>query len=286
MTPTRPSGKDQAQDRVFALTDPETTAARRRELAAYYQRSVLGDGFVCASAAPCRASVAKPGIGFYEGQLPYLGEHYDTAIGDGALMRVLVVPMEVGRDWVHTGMDHFTEAIRGRASQRFSERNNHMRGVTFALRLAFGLGVGDDREGEYLDTPDGPVHVFEAYSMVNAVLCSAVTLGTTSSRQSQVMRRNCSRHLTAAVRILAPTLVISQGRAVGDHLAELFNVHRRHSSTVANCGLEGHSFEWVDLPHPTARAPLSWSWRTHPYLHDVVAPSITLARQLVLAEGT
>lgn len=279
-------------DGVFALTDPGRTAARRRELGTYYDRAVLSaDGFVCTSLGRCRGSVShKPDVGFYEGQLPYLGDHYDTAVDDGALMRVLVVPMEVagGEDWVHTGMEHFGDVIRWRASQRFSERNNHMRGVTFALRLAFGLGVGDDRAGEYLDTPNGSVHVFEAYAMVNAVLCSALALKangepTSSSRQNAVMRRSCSRHLKAAVRILAPTLVISQGSAVGSHLADLFTVRQRRSPTVASCAWAGHTFMWVDLTHPTAWAPRSWSWLSHPYLHEVVEPSITLARSLVLA---
>lgn len=273
------------RDAGFVFTDPDATAARRHELAAYYDKAVLrAEGFVCASEGTCRGSVAhKPDVGFYEGQLPYLGDRYDTADASGAQMRVLVVPMEVGRDWQQTDMDYFAEAIRWRASQRFSERNNHMRGVTFALRLAFGLGIGDDRAGEYLDTPDGAVHLFDTYAMVNAGLCSAITIGTTNSRQSTVMRRNCSRHLKAAVRVLQPTLVISQGSAVGKHLAGVFTVKNRHTRTVATSQSGGHTFTWVNLTHPTAWAPLSWSRLTHPYLHEVVQPSITLARRIVLA---
>jgi hypothetical protein len=266
----------------LVLTSPGDTAARRHELAAYYDKAVLSRaGFVCASEATCRGSVEhKPGVGFFEGQLPYLGGHYDTTLPGGATMRVLVVPMETGREWQQTGMDDFTAVIRRRASERFSERNNHMRGVTFALRLAFGLGLGDDRAGEYLSTPDGALHVFDAYAMVNATLCSAIKVGTTDSRQSAVMRQKCARHLKAAVRLLEPTMLISQGVEVGKHLAGVFTVRARRTPTVASCRLLGHEFIWVDLAHPTARAPQSWSWLTHPYLHEVVEPSITLARQL------
>jgi len=34
----------------------------------------------------------------------------------------------------------------------------------------------------------------------------------------------------------------------------------------------------VDLEHPT----YLWSWLTHPYLHEVVVPAITLGRELAL----
>lgn len=269
------------------ISDPDATQRRRDELAAYYERAVLSPDpeFICASASKCIASAAKPGVGYYEGALPYLGRHYDMEL-DGASARVLVVPMEVGGEWRRKTMDDFTSAMQLRINQRFSQRNNHMRGVTLAVRLALGLELGDDRSGEFLQTPDGPVHVLDAYAMFNVVMCSALQLNpatgepTTTSRQTHTMRRSCFRHLRRAIEVLEPTILISQGTAVGKHLGESFTSIRWHSDTVARCTLTGHSYTWVKLAHPTARAPLSWSWLSHPYLHDVVEPSIALAREL------
>lgn len=272
--------------RPIAVTDPVATETRRKDLVAYYGRTVLSADrdFICSSASRCRTSASKPGVGFYEGQLPYLGQHYDTAV-DGVSQRVLVVPMEVGRDWQRTTMDDFSQAIRTRASQRFADRNNHMRGVTLALRLAFGLGLGDDRAGEFLNTPDGTrIHVLDAFAMVNVVLCSALKLKptgepSTTSRQTASMRQSCFQHLRSAVEILQPTLLISQGGGVGNHLARAFTVTRWRTDTVALCRVANHSFTWARLSHPTAWAPNSWSWLSHPYLRDVVEPSIAAARK-------
>jgi len=257
------------------ITDPSATLTRRHQLLAYYDRAVLGsNGFVCTSHARCAGSVARPGIGFSEGQLSYLGEHYDTRV-NGTPLRVAIVPMEFGAAEKHVTMDRFAEVI---AERRDGRRNPHMRGVAFALRLAFGLGLGDDRGGEYLTTPGGRVHMFDAYAMVNSVLCAAAKLGTNESRQSATMRTECSRHLTAALRILAPTLVISQGALLSLPLSRLFTIEQSVSDVVSRCSLDIHRFVWVNLHHPTRH----WDSLKRPYLRNVVEPSITHARHLVL----
>lgn len=53
-------------------------------------------------------------------------------------------------------------------------RNPHMRGTTSALRILFGNGLGADWEGEFVTTVNGErFHVFDAFALVNVLLCSA-----------------------------------------------------------------------------------------------------------------
>jgi len=68
-----------------------------------------------------------------------------------------------------------------------------MRGTTSALRTILGDGPGADHEGEFVHTVDGErFHVFDAFALVNVLLCSAgppASMG----RSTTTMRRNCLR---------------------------------------------------------------------------------------------
>lgn len=268
---------------MIVVTDPAATAARRAALAAYYEHAVLTSEreFMCSSAAQCIASAVRPTTDFNEGQLPHVGPHYDTTL-EGRPWRVLVVGMETREAYYRREpMEQFTARVR----DRIHDRNPHMRGVAFALQLAFGLPPSKDRADEFLATQGGPLHVFEAYAMHNATLCAALKLDprtgrqTSKSAQTDTMRRNCFRHLARAIDILEPTLVISQGADVGQHLGSVFTGLRWHSDTVATARAGDHQFTWVRLAHPSAHGPLRWAWLS-PYLYEVVAPSIELAREL------
>lgn len=255
-------------------TDAQATRRRLAALHAYYSAAVLdGDRFVCSSAAACETSAAKPGVGFYEAQGSAVGPWYDVW-EDGVPTRVLVVPMETGRPRTRVSVEERTAEVQVLAQRRWRQWNPHMRGVGLALRLAFGRGLGEDEDGLHLPTPDGPIHLLDAYAMANLLLCSAVQLGTVNSRSTPVMRRNCSRHLAATIDVLEPTLVISQGATVSAPVGSVVNVTDRHSERVATCLVNGRPFVWVDLHHPTRL----WSSLGHAYLHEVVAPAITTGR--------
>ena len=66
------------------------------------------------------------------------------------------------------------------------------------------------RIGELIELPaeSEPVHLFDCYAMANIRLCSATLAGTSTSKGTAVMSRNCLRHLAATIAILAPTVVI------------------------------------------------------------------------------
>ncbi len=112
---------------------------------------------------------------------------------DGRPTRVLVVPMETGRERSRVSIEERTAEVLQLGDKPWRQWNPHMRGAGLALRLAFGRGAAEDPEGLTLPTADGPV--LEAYAMANLLLCSAVQLDTVNSRSTPVMRSNCARHL-------------------------------------------------------------------------------------------
>jgi len=271
-----------AQARVINFA-PQTTARRRHKLERYFNSRVLtGDRFCCAHALACKKSAIRPGVDFYEGQLSYLGRHYDV-FHEGNGLRVLIVSMEVGMGPAHVTMAERDPQVRDRISQRFVERNPHMRGVTLALRLAFGLPLNDDAADEHLRAEAGSVHVFDAFAMANLLLCSAAAPGR-KSRATDTMRANCIEHLAATIAILEPTLVISQGlrktgKSVESELRRLFKLQTEYSEHVCTAVLDETPFTWVALRHPTH----NWDWISRPYFHEVVVPAITRGRSLALS---
>lgn len=260
----------------MSTTDPDATRRRLAALDAYFSRAVLDQGrFVCAHAAACRSSASRPGTGFFEAQGSSVGPHYDVA-QDGLAMRVLVVAMETGRERSRVTVEQRTAEVRELVGRPWRNWNPHMRGVGLALRLAYGGDLGEDEPGFHLATPDGPVHLLDAYAMANLLLCSAVQRGSVTSRSTLTMRRNCAPHLGETLDILEPTLVISQGKTVSAPFATLVDVVGEAGPNVAVCKRDGRSFVWVDLHHPTYQ----WSWLSHPYLSTTAAPAITLGRRV------
>lgn len=264
-------------------TLPRKTAQRTGELEAYYSREVLSpDGeFICASQTSCRKGCG-PGSGrsFYPAQGIAVGPRYDTSTG-GVPFRVLVVPMEHGRDDPLLDLPTRWEQIAIRKHQPRSDWNQHMKGVAYALQLAFGLALGDSAASLLIPSQPTPVHVLDAYAMDNITLCSRVKTGTTQSAANTNIRRNCTRHLRATIGILEPTLVISQGVSNYAPMADSFTLLQRHSPDVALWSSNGHRFAWASLRHPAR----NWHSLKCAYLHDTVVPAITLARRVAIEDA-
>lgn len=263
------------------MTDPDASMRRRSVLDDALCDRVLDGGseFCCRHAVSCSASVRSDG--FAAGQLSYVGDHYEASV-DGQPFRVLVVSMQVGDDEAPVTMARRREQVRARIPERFGQRNQHMAGVTSALRVLFGGTVGDDREGEFLDTPTGPVHVLDAYAMANSVLCSRRPGAGREGAPTSVMIRNCSSHLRRTIEVLEPTIIHSQGRSAGwsTHRAVesiLDNVQRvdDHIAVVRVGQVEA---VWCSLKHPAR----NWGQLGRPYLAETVVPALRLARQTAL----
>lgn len=260
----------------------DRAASDRRKvlLESYLSTSVWNpdEGFVCKSAIGCRSSAEKGGASFYEAQGHMVGPCYDIRVDD-VPHRVVVVPMETGETKQHRTVEQRTQDVLNSGTLTFGQRNQHMRGVTFALRLAFGLPVDADTEHIHFD--DGSnAHLFDAYAMTNLLLCSAVDHGTAKSRATAIMRNSCSRHLRETLKILQPTLVISQGAGLDKTLSDTFGITQRVTPSVATCDQDGNRFVWVSLRHPSRG---NWSSLKCAYLHEVVVPAITKGRALALA---
>ena len=261
--------------------DREASNRRKARLESYLSDEVWNPrhGFICQSGPDCHSSAAKCGASFYEAQGHMVGPYYDMEVG-GRPFRVVVLPMETGEPKQHRTIDQRTKDVLDSAELSFGQRNPHMKGVTFALRLAFGLPVDEDVEHIRLD--DGSrVHLFETYAMTNLLLCSAVDEGTMKSRSTSIMRRSCARHMRATIGILQPTLVISQGAGLRPTLEATLGVRKAVTDDVALCDLDGNQFVWVSLRHPSRG---NWHSLKCAYLHEVVVPAITAGRQLALRQ--
>jgi hypothetical protein len=266
------------------VVDRAASKARAEQLQTYLAERVLTSRreFICSSASSCKASLQRAGSAFLEAQGHAVGPCYDLATVDGVPLRILVVPMESGGsnpDYQHINVAERTSHVEAAGAKPFRDRNPHMKGVALALRLAFGLPV-DDPKAEYLQFTDGTTaQLFSCFAMTNLLLCSAVAAGTMSSRSTAVMRANCARHLVETVKILQPTLVISQGQGLDTTLRASLGVTATVNPNLADCTLHGNRFTWVSLYHPTR----NWSALSHPYLHEVVVPTISQARPRALA---
>jgi len=62
-------------------------------------------------------------------------------------------------------------------------------------------------------------------------------------------------------------------------LGAAFTVRERLTEHLAIAAVGEHTFVWASLHHPTRE----WSWLSHPYLRDVVVPTLTRARTEALA---
>lgn len=262
----------------------QATLTRQKALDAYLTENVLNHDFVCPNYAGCRAS--HPGI-FYEGQLHHLGRFYDLEFGKNAL-RVVVVGQEYGHPPAHTGSQARYEMIMKTGLRRrfkgdgsgLKTRNPHMRGTTNLLRLLFGIPLGTDHESEFLTIGGRRVHIFDAFALVNYLLCSALSPSEgKKGRATSTMKHNCQVHFRRVVEILAPSVVVVQGksfwksvRPVFDSVAEVAdNVHR---------GRFGEAETLIaTFTHPSAHFPYNWgaNHRTE-YLLETVVPAVDFIR--------
>lgn len=269
--------------------DSATTATRIELLQGYMKENVFGDdGFVCTSADSCRKSVMVDAQGrrrndrsFSEGQLSHVGHNYDLTQG-GLPLRILVVAMETGREHVGVTLADRRLQLAQSASLPFSSRNPHMRGTTSVLRASIGRSPSDDRTGELIELPSEsePVHLFDCYAMANIRLCSATLAGTSTSKGTALMSRNCLRHLAATVEILEPTVVIVQGIPVAKELDSLVTTRERIVPELRMATLAGVDVALACFTHPSAKS-INQHWgrlTSADYLWETVVPVMNLAR--------
>lgn len=266
---------------IPARTDPTSSLRYRRTLEAAMCDQVLDhqNRFCCSSGSDCRASVGADG--FAAGQLSYVGDHY-VAESAGRPLRIVVVSMQVGDDEAPVTMERRREQVRARIREPFGLRNQHMAGVTTALRVLYGGVPGADPAGELLETPAGAVHVLDAYAMANSVLCSRRPGVGREGAPSSTMMTNCSRHLRATIEALQPTVIHSQGRGAKwtthqavERLVDDLEPVDEHVGRVRIGEVEAI---WCSLRHPAR----NWAQLRRQYLRDVAVPALELTRHLAV----
>jgi hypothetical protein len=274
-------------DRI--VPDPEQTDRRIRDLRSYMEANVLGPGgFCCPHADLCRSSI-RSGDRFYEGILSHVGRHFDLSIDDRPL-RVVVVGQEPGHkaspDFKpeHISLDERYRAVHDRAGigRRYYAqashrgRNPHMRGTTSALRVLFGKGLGSDWDSEFLLAENGEgFHIFDAFALVNVLLCSAHPPRPTAGTSTDVMRTNCLSHFEATIKILEPTTLILQGQGVQSWLAPAIRSAEELGPYVSRVSIAGVRMLAARFSHPAAHGALRWGDRLDaPYLVDIVEPTL------------
>jgi len=260
----------------------DRAASKRKlnQLERYFNQQIWNpdDGFICSSKEMCRTSaMRKPDTAFYGGQGQMVGPSFDLA-ENGIPLRVLVIPMEYGTARRGVSVAKRSEHVVRTGDKAFNKLNPHMRGVLFALQLAYGLHVGEMGDTHLPLVGKAPVHLFEAFAMVNLLWCSAVKKGTMSSRSTGMMRASCARHMRATIDILKPTLVMSQGVGLDETLRASLGVREPINAHLATCDLDGNQFVWASLKHPT----LSWHSTKYAYFKEVVKPTITQARAVAM----
>jgi hypothetical protein len=268
------SGTKRSQTFAFELND-------------YLSRNVLdGDNFVCRHARACKASSRADH--FYEGQLHHIGRHYDLNKGRRP-WRIVVCGQEYGSSHEHWSMEARYEQVTvgsGRASRftatpGFRTRNSHMRGTTSLLRLWFGLGLGKDRQDEFIRVNEENTHIFDAFALVNFLMCTA-TDGGKKGKSTNVMQSYCAGHFRQIINIVKPTVLVCQGDRVSRWVREVFDVipvgpqEGRIRTSILDTRV-------LEFSHPTAWGSKNWGWNERtPYLLETVEPTVRRVRDDML----
>jgi uracil-DNA glycosylase len=172
------------------------------------------------------------------------------------------------------------------AEAGYETRNSHMRGTTNVLRLLFGIPLGTDYKSEFMNVGGERVHLFDAFALVNYLLCSAVgNDGKTRGFATPTMMENCHHHFREALRILEPSVIIVQGKTFWPKVQGAFDLITHRTHEVYTAKFDSIKVFVASFTHPSAPNYL-YNWGINertPYLLQTVAPSIAWIRDQILS---
>jgi len=267
------------------------TDQRRESLEAYLTTNILGSEFICRDYEPCKLSHA--GL-YYEGQLHHIGQCYDIS-ADGMPLRVMIVGQEYGEPPPRVSCEARHEMImstginyRFTAGAGHKARNPHMKGTTSVLRLLFGIPLGTDFDSEFIAVDGERRHIFEAFALVNYLLCSAVSEETKSrGLATPEMKKNCLKNFRVALEILEPSVVIVQGKGYWHSVQNAFDAVTHEAHEIYRAKLGSMQTLVAVLAHPSAFFPHNWGVNDHtPYLLSTVVTSVAWIRRELLSANS
>ncbi|MDD9810491.1 MAG: hypothetical protein OXU71_02065 [Gammaproteobacteria bacterium] len=205
----------------------EGSAAYFEALNEYMEANVLDPdiGFRCDNAEKfCKKSCEYAGLKFIPGQLHHIGKYYDLK-RDEKPFRIVVSGAEYGDGSENVSLknrsDEINQFIERYISSDLSARhffNQHMWGTLILLQLLFGKepkNPSKEGGGMSIDIKGNLVHVFQAFSLTNFLLCSARSDSGKQQIQhdayTSIMREMCKEHYKNALEILKPQIIILQG---------------------------------------------------------------------------
>ena len=266
--------------------DQQKSEERRRALDQYLTANVLATEFICTHYQECKSSHAAR---FYEGQLHHVGRFYDLLF-DGLPLRIVIVGQEYGHAPAPVNSQARYNMImssglecRFKAEGNFEARNPHMRGTSNVLRLLFNVPLGTDHKSEFMKIDGGCVHLFDAFALVNYLLCSAVgNDGKTRGLATPTMMKNCQHHFRGALQILEPSVIVVQGKRIWPWVRSTFDSITHQASEVHAAKLGSIQTFVASFTHPSARYPYNWGTNDRtPYLLQTVRPSIEWIRDKI-----
>jgi hypothetical protein len=271
---------------------PSLTRARLSVLQAYYGECIGNDRHrLCPNYRTCHSSFrAKWADGeFHYGQLPHIGSHYDL-VRNGRPFRVAIIGPEIGaeQNWGRTLRELRDSSVRWGKGTRYPARNTHMKGTTSILRLLFGKKPGSDHEREFVKIDGKDVHVFDCYALVNFLRCSAVDGNRKTGRSTPTMRENCVSHFQQTIGVLAPTVLVLQGREVARwfHDTEMIADPIQGDGYQGQVRIAGVRSHLLALTHPsTPNRKHGWGVTpTDPYIAKTVMPAVEKLMKSIRAD--
>lgn len=189
--------------------DRAKTRQRCEALERFYQRHGLNaDDFRCLFYEQCHASQKSGTIKQYAGGTVGLSAFYDVRYAD-IPVRILIIGKEASHNphaLYGTASNFYVRSAECRDTIFSTTRTNHIKGTLLTLQRIFGI------ESDYL---------YASYALGNALRCAfqkaSVAQNTSNLTDTRVMRSNCFPYLAEEIRILEPTLVITQGAWAVDH---------------------------------------------------------------------
>lgn len=181
--------------------DEKTTRTRYEKLKRYYEiKGLNADNFNCKHYAACEKSQPNGVHNQYKGGTAGLSPFYDVKY-KGKEVRVLVV----GKESAYTPAEsygttnNFIDRSKALLERINGARNPHIEGTLITLKKIFQVKTK---------------YIFASYALSNALKCAFQIknkMNKRTTRDNVQMKNNCFEYLVEEIKILEPTVLITQG---------------------------------------------------------------------------